>query len=474
VVRRKAVSGSARPAVPAVVRDVLRSPGEPLDTATRALLEPRFGHDFSRVRVHADARAGDSARAVDALAYTAGPHVVFARGRFDPGSPGGLRLLSHELAHVAQQAPGRWAIGLPSDLEIGHPAAPEEAHADAVAADVVEGRAPSTGRRGAPGPVLRRAPARNTLRDCTAAQEKTIGDAMSRALSDLDSAIATLAARPLSEHAQNAMFLALRRSDDKAADDTLAALRKVRAGLPGVTIECDQPEDVNLVCGGETAAATNLITGVVHLCMGDWDSSDNVKENPRTLVHEGAHGFGGAPGAGQDPYFDSSCDESADTAAWGPGGRIGKADPLACVVFHLTHRTADEAKELKQLQSGEALSKIVQTLPRGPISLGGSEKKPAFILSKAPAAGGFTFRWRLFDDSDRHYLMRGRESDRALDWLSFTDQASAIIGAKTRGLLARRGVRKGVVECTVRIPVLKGGKTGTEDKTLRLDVEFTE
>src|SRR5262249_42936304 len=122
----------------------------------------------------------------------------------------------------------------------------------------------------------------------------------------------------------------------------------------------------------------------------------------------------------------------------------------------------------------EALASIVQTLPKGPISLRGAEKKPAFILNKAPVVGGFTFRWRLFDDSDRHYLLRGRESDQALDWLSFTDQSSVMIGSKTRDLLARRGVRKGIVECTVRIPMLKNGLASSEDKTLRLDIEFTD
>src|SRR6266481_6002155 len=56
--------------VPPIVHEVLRSPGQPLDAATRAFMEPRFGHDFSRVRVHTDAKAAASARAVNALAYT--------------------------------------------------------------------------------------------------------------------------------------------------------------------------------------------------------------------------------------------------------------------------------------------------------------------------------------------------------------------------------------------------------------------
>jgi hypothetical protein len=91
---------------PAIVHEVLRSPGQPLDPATRAYFEPRFGHDFSRVRVHADSLAAASAGAVGALAYAVGQRVVFGTGQFTPHNIGGRRLLAHELAHVAQQANG--------------------------------------------------------------------------------------------------------------------------------------------------------------------------------------------------------------------------------------------------------------------------------------------------------------------------------------------------------------------------------
>ena len=89
-----------------MVRQVLRSPGEPLGPAVRALMEGRFGRDLGRVRLHADARAAASARALGARAYAAGPHVVFAEGAYDPGTRRGLWLLAHELAHVVQQGGG--------------------------------------------------------------------------------------------------------------------------------------------------------------------------------------------------------------------------------------------------------------------------------------------------------------------------------------------------------------------------------
>jgi Domain of unknown function (DUF4157) len=95
---------SEAPAAPPIVSDVLNASGEPLDRQTRAFMEPRFGHDFSRVRIHTDATAAESARSVNARAYTVGNDIVFARGTYAPASREGQGLLAHELGHVVQQA----------------------------------------------------------------------------------------------------------------------------------------------------------------------------------------------------------------------------------------------------------------------------------------------------------------------------------------------------------------------------------
>ena len=89
--------------VPPIVHDVLNSSGQPLDAGTRAFMEPRFGHDFSQVRVHNDTRAADSAEAIKALAYTIGRDVVFGAGQYAPETSKGKKLLAHELTHVLQQ-----------------------------------------------------------------------------------------------------------------------------------------------------------------------------------------------------------------------------------------------------------------------------------------------------------------------------------------------------------------------------------
>jgi len=107
--------------VPPIVHEVLRSPGEPLDRATRGFMEPRFGHDFSRVRVHTDAKAAESTRGVHALAYTVGADVVFGAGQFRPETGAGQRLLAHELGHVLQQSAAGAALGKRHILPMGNP-----------------------------------------------------------------------------------------------------------------------------------------------------------------------------------------------------------------------------------------------------------------------------------------------------------------------------------------------------------------
>lgn len=118
--QRQAVGEQGGFEVPPLVHEVLRSPGQPLDEQTRAFMEPRFGHDFSRVRVHTDDKAAESARAVSARAYTVGRYVVMGQGEYAPGTDVGRRLLAHELVHVVQQSGGerlqRLQVGAVGDV----------------------------------------------------------------------------------------------------------------------------------------------------------------------------------------------------------------------------------------------------------------------------------------------------------------------------------------------------------------------
>jgi hypothetical protein len=176
---QRAAVGAGAGAAPPIVHDVLGSGGHPLDAATRQRMELRFGHDFSRVkptsiaqhqpqgklsinqagdayeqeadrvaervlssaetlpaataprydfgqvRVHTGGRAAQSARAVNALAYTVGNNIVFGQGQFAPHTPAGERLLAHELTHVAQQSGA--AVSLQRDVAIEPVASEAEA-----------------------------------------------------------------------------------------------------------------------------------------------------------------------------------------------------------------------------------------------------------------------------------------------------------------------------------------------------------
>jgi hypothetical protein len=101
----------------------------PLDSGTRADFERRFGHDFGKVRVHADSAAADSAAALGARAYTLGTDVVFGGGQYAPTTRRGAALLAHELAHVVQQEGAVLEPG--QEPELGRESDPSERAADA-------------------------------------------------------------------------------------------------------------------------------------------------------------------------------------------------------------------------------------------------------------------------------------------------------------------------------------------------------
>jgi hypothetical protein len=84
----------------------LQGSGAPLPQAALDQFEPRFGHDFSTVRVHTGGAAAESARELGAQAYTLGQDIVFAAGRYAPETPAGQQLLAHELTHTIQQTGG--------------------------------------------------------------------------------------------------------------------------------------------------------------------------------------------------------------------------------------------------------------------------------------------------------------------------------------------------------------------------------
>ncbi len=147
---QRAATDPAPGEIPRSVAGALDEPGKTLDASTRDHFEPLFGVDLGDVRVHTGSLASESARAVGALAYTVGPHIVFRDGQFDPGSRTGRKLLGHELVHTRQAAaPGprrRGAISQPGDES--------EREAEHAAAQLDAGRPIAIGRT--PGSLVSR------------------------------------------------------------------------------------------------------------------------------------------------------------------------------------------------------------------------------------------------------------------------------------------------------------------------------
>lgn len=148
--QRQSREGCASGLLPGVglTRNVLAESGHSLSVATRAFMEPRFGRDFSAVRVHTGEPAARSARSLNALAYTVGDHLVFDQGQYTPGTATGNRLLAHELTHVVQQRGSH--PNLQEKLKVEAPGTVAEREADTVAEQVIHGQSARVAQKAPP------------------------------------------------------------------------------------------------------------------------------------------------------------------------------------------------------------------------------------------------------------------------------------------------------------------------------------
>jgi Domain of unknown function (DUF4157)/Lysine-specific metallo-endopeptidase len=245
--------------------------GRPLSREDRAFFEPRLGHDFSRVRIHAGSRAAEAAEAVQAQAFTIGHDVAFGAGHYVPGTENGKRLLVHELVHVVQQEKSGSAARLQRQ-PVPPPPAP------------------------APAPAAPAAPPH--YRDCTQTiagvpnPDELLENGRQRAREYVGAAIGVLAAAPAAGTTY-AMALAqhfIAPSDAQRA--TIAATyQQIRNALVVRNFICNSQN----ICGAEQAhwrPADDLI----HVCRPFWALSPTCRAI--VLVHEGAHDAGiGVAGA---------------------------------------------------------------------------------------------------------------------------------------------------------------------------------
>ena len=276
-----------RDGVPPIVHDVLRSPGQPLDPPTRAFMEPRFGHDFSQVRVHTDARAAESARAVNAQAYTVGQNIVFATVQYTPGESRNKRILAHELAHIIQQSTSMRR--LPDKLEVTNPADASEREAEAAAQAIMQER---TFDLTSTGPMrIARAPTFKNCKSKEKGKENEREELLSNAIKE---------AKVLVESADKAFDKPQWRPTRKSnfgdiSDEQKETIQKrynhIKDNLDSKEIECVSQSKCGKDEEGVVPCAKGRINGnIISICPIFW--TGRCQSPGPIILHEAAHNAG--------------------------------------------------------------------------------------------------------------------------------------------------------------------------------------
>lgn len=303
--------------IPAIVQEVLRSPGQPLEPTTRAFMELRFGNDFSQVRVHTDEKAAESARAVNALAYTVGRDVVFGAGQYAPRTGAGRRLMAHELTHVVQQ--GGLVRAPQTKLTESKPGDASEREADRIADAVsregfhgirrhqteltidqdsltqaqphaLQQTTGDTPVRHHIGPALQRQPAGpQSWANCAANRIGQLNSELAEAVAWVNQAISDLQAAERPARTNGALGRYLSTDPTHISSTILPKLRAILADLNlGVTnFRCETEQQcLAAFPGGANAYSGHPVT----LCPG-YFAKDSLGR-PTTLIHEAGHNAG--------------------------------------------------------------------------------------------------------------------------------------------------------------------------------------
>jgi hypothetical protein len=296
--RTQITHGTESSEAPPIVHDVLRSSGRPLDRATLNFMQPRFGYDFSQVRLHTDARAAQSASAVNAQAYTVGNNIVLGSGLSSREGFSRQHVLAHELAHVIQQnsatPDGSYAAG---SENTAHAAV---AGNQRLSAKRIEGQLQRLGTN--PG--------------CSTAQARDIHQSIFNANSWVRKALTALAATPLAARTLRALRNNFGASGTAANAATIATrLRAGQTDMTSIPISCTNATNdafcANGNCGDSVSGghASNICTNVtlatndavfragcvLHEAMHASDASMTADSYSGWFGHSGS--TGGYPGA---------------------------------------------------------------------------------------------------------------------------------------------------------------------------------
>ena len=263
--------------------------GRPLSVEERGFFEPKFGHDFSGVRVHTGAEAAQSAQRINALAYTTGNNIVFGNGQYNPNSASGQRLLAHELTHVVQQqsAVRTNEVQRTTARQVACAAGPFTSNGGTVVADpvafITEAEARASELIGAAIDELLFA--QGQIVSGSEPGWPVIGDALGLALTLMG----------LNPNSRRIWV----RSGVGTVNLLVRRLRAIRSTLTGTGIfyHCDPQGNVDMspcsagTCQGETADAFSCAGSFrILLCDSFW-SQGSLEERAVMLMHEHAHNF---------------------------------------------------------------------------------------------------------------------------------------------------------------------------------------
>jgi outer membrane protein OmpA-like peptidoglycan-associated protein len=369
--------------MPPIVNEVISSPGQPLDEKTRAFMESRFAHDFSRVRIHTDNRAAESARAVNALAYTVGKHVVFGKNHYLPDEIKGRRFLAHELTHVIQQES---AINTNFKRHLTAESAMER-EAEEIAFHYSDNGKFFPSIHASNIQILR-----VDTPSCIYFESDQIRNDASAAVPAIHSTMAQIIANPKSPSARIALFIYFGTSAQPWA--IWRRLKVIADNLLGSTIEClhwpfeffywrcgcSDPRNVACVHG----IAPYLGFGNIKLCQPTYYGKDYCYRIS-TLVHEGSHRYNRTS---DNAYYNDDCSENADTLALKDNDRYDNADSYGCLVQTLGCRpqppgTQPSCSANQDIAVGTQIEKQAR-MSLDNDSIGSTPEKPIFNVNCPP------------------------------------------------------------------------------------------
>lgn len=379
-----------------------------MDRATRTFMEARFNHDFGNVRLHSDARAAESACAVNALAYTVGSDVVLGAGSDAPHTDAGRKVLAHELTHVVQQSGG-------------------------------------LGRK-----VLQRW----AINNCTQSQTVYIDDAFTKSYDSLSKAARRLEQKPTTDRVKQALWLAFRSDSEATAETLRARINVLKEKINSTSVICRDNKDAR--CGTDTGyhSRNQEDYGQIYLCMPNFSNQDAVAQS-NTLTHEAAHKYLNVRDTG---YFGKKCEETqrtkatdekdSGTAGDNPAQRLNNADAYACFVHFLLRlgkeglatKAAEYRGDNLQLEAKEKwIATRTNTPSRSPIKITGM-----------PTNSGFRFKWKLVAGADEFRVVSAR-SEQIPTHVFDEDALEVYVPKDVRLRLEEKGIHNVTLQCDLQL-----------------------